>query len=86
MTGSQKKEVKPQAVSHAPRSDERGTQKSSTDLKATLAGVLKNQPPQAKPASPPHLAEALQKVTGQEQQKKPFEVPEDTLRALFKEQ
>ena len=65
-------------------------------LKDALAGALKDHHPKERPA--PELGDTLQRVTGQpasgarndqpsqSQSKKPFEVPEDTLRAIFKEQ
>ncbi|HEV7121463.1 MAG TPA: hypothetical protein VGN56_01395, partial [Candidatus Paceibacterota bacterium] len=49
-------------------------------LKGALADVLKNEPPaQAAPAPRPHPHVVPESASG------PFEVPEDTLRALFRE-
>jgi hypothetical protein len=96
MTSSQNKDT-PQRPVPANSSAQQRLQSNhaGTDLKGALAGALKNPPPPPPPRPAPNLGEALQKVTGQDQPppkvensapKKPFEVPEDTLRALFKEQ
>ncbi|MDR3548051.1 MAG: type IV secretion system DNA-binding domain-containing protein [Candidatus Pacebacteria bacterium] len=49
-------------------------------LKDALSDALKNPPPPASPRTDPSLGPTLEKVVNQ-----PFEVPEDTLRNLFKE-
>ena len=91
MTGGPKRDTLTRSENKKPENTS-----NKNDLKGALAGALKTPPVQT-PARP-SLGPTLQKVTGQESssdsstrepespQKKPFEVPEDTLRALFKEQ
>jgi hypothetical protein len=96
MTSSQKKDASPARSNASAPSSQQNTN-NKVDLKGALAGATKTPPPQPHPPHSPYLGATLHKVTSQDsqptessmpqpQERKPFEVPEDTLRALFKDQ
>jgi hypothetical protein len=78
----------PKQNSSNQRNSENQKKENVAPLKNVLEDVMKHQPP-PKPKAP-ELKEALASVQNvppsTEVSSKPFEVPEETLRALFKEQ